>query len=82
MIGRTHLTYPKSTMVEKLEYDEDNCTLTVTYKENGKVAQYADVPLNKWKELIASKSVGTYIATQIKDKHAWTYTQAGAEQVA
>lgn len=59
----------KSSNVESVGYDPDTKTLQVSFK-NGGVYNYAGVEPEKHKDLMAAKSIGGFIHTHIKGKHA------------
>jgi len=62
-----------SSNVERVAYDEKTSTLQVQYK-GGKLYNYLRVTIDKWEELIASDSAGSYVSNKIKNQHDWIKT--------
>lgn len=60
-------TFPQSTSVKQLRYDEEARTLTITYN-TGANYEYADVPFSIFHNAVLADSVGTYVAKEIKGK--------------
>ena len=61
----------ESSNIDKVGYDEKTRGLHVKFKGNAATYVYADVPVEKFKELKAAKSVGKYLNTAIKGVHVF-----------
>jgi hypothetical protein len=60
--------WPESSMIGKTEFDPENESLIVTFK-NGKRYLYRGVPMAEWEKLIATTSIGKYLNAQIKGQY-------------
>lgn len=57
-----------STVIERMDYDEEAQILTIHYR-SGQIYAYKDVPETVYKELKASRVKGRYLRFFIKDKY-------------
>lgn len=60
-----------SSNIESVGYDADSQTLAVKFK-NGGTYHYAEVPKEKYEEMIAARSVGGYLHANVKGVHKHT----------
>lgn len=61
-------SYVKSSLVNLVEYNKYNRTLTVTFN-NGSMYAYDNVPMSKYYGLIDAESVGQYFNERIRNEH-------------
>ena len=62
------VTYSRSTSIKSVTYRINSNILEVEFV-NGSKYDYAEVPYDKFAELMNANSVGAYIAKEIKPKH-------------
>lgn len=73
---RHHRTVDSSN-VHELEFDDATNELVVTFK-GGALYRYEGVPKRVFDELIASESIGRYLAAYIKNDYPATRLRAGS----
>lgn len=56
-----------STVIEKIDYERDRATMTVTFT-TGRVYRYYAVPLSVVEEFRSASSKGRYFNTHIRDR--------------
>ena len=61
----------ESSNVDQVGYDTEKKELHVRFKGNAATYCYADVPVEKFNELKAAKSVGKYLNKSIKGVHVF-----------
>lgn len=64
---RKSVKLPESSIIEKLVYDKEKCTLRIQF-ESGAVYFYKDVPQNIVKGFCKAPSIGSYFVSNIKNK--------------
>ena len=62
----------KSILLASMGYDKATQTLEVEYRKSGTVYRYANVPPEKFKEMISDESLGSYFLKFIKPNHPFT----------
>lgn len=63
-------SFPESSMIESVSYNEEKKTLTITFNKGG-TYDYFPVPLEVWEEIEKSDSVGKTFIQTIKGKFAY-----------
>jgi hypothetical protein len=61
---------PRPTHIINVVHDPLTNDLHVTF-HNGKTYAYGDVPVEKYQQMMQSKSKGSYLDANIKNKHAY-----------
>jgi hypothetical protein len=71
----------KSSMIHSVEYVEPTHTLTVTYISKAGMAkyEYEKVPKQVFDELMKAKSVGSFVAKEIKGKYQFKKVEQKVE---
>lgn len=59
---------PGSSQIKSVGYNWKTNLLEIEFHSGG-IYQYADVPLNKWRELMRAESAGKYFNAEIKPYH-------------
>jgi hypothetical protein len=57
-----------SSMATSVGYDPDTSTLEITFRKNGEVWEYYDVPENVYHEMMGG-SIGRYFLANIKNQY-------------
>ncbi len=60
--------WTQSTNIARTKYIPEQSILEVEFN-NGGIYHYADFPEDKWKELLLTDSIGTFLARRIKGVH-------------
>lgn len=85
-LGLPEMISVKSSNVDKVGYDTDNKLMYVKYKDRtrkngdkviGKTYRYNGVEHEKYLEMIASDSIGSYLSKNVKDQSGITCKEVG-----
>lgn len=61
----------KSRMIERVQYDDIQHELRLTFKGSGGEYIYSEVPVDVYRALIAAPSVGEFVKANIKGVYAY-----------
>lgn len=68
----TEVQEVESTLIKSVAYDADTQVLTLVFVNNDETYEYANVPEEVYKDLMAAESKGSYFAKNIKGKYEFT----------